>query len=312
MHLQGIGELQDLEDDIIPLSDEDSDEEDDPFRPTYEELFNGEPESFVLHLPSTLGYNECVHLKLHRYVKKEISLREGQANDALHGLRRGIGEKSFKYREDLRHAKGNIQSTRARSGIQSVGRVLNHHRRVYGFARRALISLGAESKKDSETYKEVSLADLKASSVIYDINAPGQRNKNLAWFWSSHIIGEATEDDVMTECKCHTIQPGYHLTDAWIVYRVHWLAARERCKRWEEELAITTHEMEWTTRYFLAKANQWTLLRDRALAGGDMDHRSGHVCYAERQRSMWCDFAVHAQSRYKIVNPGFVNIPITV
>ena len=89
MHLQGIGELQDLEDDIIPLSDEDSDEEDNFFQPTYEELFNGKPESLVLHLPSTLGYNECVHLKLHRYVKKEISLQEGQANDALHGLRCG-------------------------------------------------------------------------------------------------------------------------------------------------------------------------------------------------------------------------------
>ena len=70
--------------------------------------------------------------------------------------------------------------------------------------------------------------------------------------------------------------------------------------------------MEWTTRYFLAKANQWKLLRDRVLAGGDMNRQSGHVCYAERQLSMWCDFAVHAQSRYQIVNPGFVYIPVTV
>lgn len=101
-------------------------------------------------------------------------------------------------------------------------------------------------------------------------------------------------------------------SDPLLVYRVHWLAARERCQRWEEELAITTHKMEWTTRYFLAKAKQWTLLRDRVTAGGNMDHRSGQVCYAERQRSMWCDFAAHAQSRYQIVNPSFVYIPIMV
>ena len=212
MHLQGIEQLQEIADDITPLTDEDSDNEDDSFRPTYEQLFIGEPESWVLLLPSTLGYEECVRLKLHRVVKKEIALREGQANDALHGLRQGIGEKSFRFREHLRHAKGNIQSTRARSGIQSVGRVVNHHRRVYGFARRALISLAAESEENSTTYKEVSLVDLKASSVIYNIKAPGQRNKNLAWFWSSHVLGEHTDDDVMTECECHTVRPGYTLT----------------------------------------------------------------------------------------------------
>jgi hypothetical protein len=70
--------------------------------------------------------------------------------------------------------------------------------------------------------------------------------------------------------------------------------------------------MEWTTQYFLAKATQWTLLRNRVLAGENMDHRSGHVCYAERQHSMWCDFAMHAQARYRIVNPDFVYIPITI
>jgi len=77
-------------------------------------------------------------------------------------------------------------------------------------------------------------------------------------------------------------------------------------------LAIAIHEMEWTTRYFLAKANEWRLLRDGVLSGGEMDHRSGNVCYAERQLSMWCDVAVHAQSRHRIVNPGFVYMPIIV
>jgi hypothetical protein len=134
---------------MIPLSDEDSDEENDPFWPTYEELFNGEPESLVLHLPLTLSYDKCVQLKLHRYVKNEISLQEGQANDALHGLHHGTGEKSFKYQEDLCHTKGNIQTTQARSGIQSVSQVLNHYRHIYGFAWCALISLSTASKKDS-------------------------------------------------------------------------------------------------------------------------------------------------------------------
>jgi hypothetical protein len=78
---------------------------------------------------------------------------------------------------------------------------------MYSFVRRALISLGAKSKEDSERYKEVLLADLKASTVIYDIKAPGPRNRNLAWFWSTHIVGEHTEDSVMTKCKTFLVLP---------------------------------------------------------------------------------------------------------
>ena len=307
-YLQGIGQLQNIPGDIAPLNDEHSDEEEDPFRPSYKELFMGEPESRVLHLPSMLGEEECIRLKLGSIMRKEVALREGQANDALQGLRRGIGEKSFRFRGHLRFAKGNIEKTRARSGIKSVSRALNHQRRVYSFARRALISLGAESEEASETYKEVSLADLKASTVIYDINAPGKRNKNLAWFWSTHVMGNHTEDGVMTECKSHISWPD-NFSVTQIVYRVHWLAARERCQRWEEELAITTHEMEWTTRFFLAKAKQWMLLRNQALASGKL-HESGQVCYAEKQQAMWCDFAAHAQNRYQTSNTAFVYIPI--
>jgi hypothetical protein len=90
-----------------------------------------------------------------------------------------------------------------------------------------------------------------------------------------------------------------------VVYRVHWLAARARFHRWEEELNIATHEMEWTTRYFLARATQWAALRDQVIAGGLLDRSSGHVCYAERQRNMWCDFAADAQARYQAINPDF-------
>ena len=95
-----------------------------------------------------------------------------------------------------------------------------------------------------------------------------------------------------------------------LVYRVHWLASREQCQRWEEELAIMTHEMEWTTHFFLAKAKQWTLLRNQALACGKL-RESGQVCYAEKQRAMWCDFAAHAQTRYQVLNAAFVYIPIS-
>jgi hypothetical protein len=206
-YLQGIGQLQSMPEDIAPLNDEDSDKKEDPFWPSYKELFMGELESWVLHLPSMLGQEECIQLKLQSIMRKEIALREGQANDALQGLRHGIGEKSFRFQGHLHYAKGIMETTRAHSSIKKVGWALNLQQHVYSFAQRALILLGAESEEASETYKEVLLADMKASMVIYDINAPGQRNKNLAWFWSTHIMGNHMEDGVMTECKSHIFLP---------------------------------------------------------------------------------------------------------
>jgi hypothetical protein len=201
MHLRHAEDIEEIPDNIKVLDDEASDDEEDPFLPSAEDLFTGEPELRPLFMPSTLGYEKCAQLKLQRVADKEIALREGQANDALDGLRSGIGEKSFRYRQQLRHAKGKIQSTRARSAIYTVGRELNHYRRVYGFARRALIALGAESAENSERYKPVLLRDLQTSTIIFDLNAPGQRNRRLAWFWSTPGLGEEAENNLLTECE---------------------------------------------------------------------------------------------------------------
>jgi len=201
MHLHHAEDIEDIPDNIEVLDDEASDDEDDPFLPSTKELFTGEPELHLLFMPSTLGYEQCAQLKLQKVANKEIALWKGQANDALDGLRSGIGEKSFRYRQQLRHAKGKIQSTRARSAIHTVGRELNHHRRVYGFARRALIALGAESEENSEHYKPILLRDLQTSTIIFNLNAPGQRNQRLAWFWSTPVLGEEADDDLLTECE---------------------------------------------------------------------------------------------------------------
>ena len=34
------------------------------------------------------------------------------------------------------------------------------------------------------------------------------------------------------------------------VYRVNWLRAKAHYDRWEEELTMVVHEMEWTTLWF--------------------------------------------------------------
>ena len=201
-YLQGLHRIEQLAEEVLPLDDEatDEEEEEDPFAPTDSEM-TGEPETTSLLLPSSLGYDACIKLKLKAVMEKEIKLREGQANDALDGLRQSIGEKSFMFRERLRFAKGIQQTTRARSRIMAVDRTLTHHRCVYGFARRALIELGAEVEGETSTYKPVTRSDLKASALVYNINEPGQHNAKLAWFWAMNgETTEAAEGALMDEC----------------------------------------------------------------------------------------------------------------
>jgi hypothetical protein len=85
--------------------------------------------------------------------------------------------------------------------VQEYMRELNHHRQVYGFAHRILITLWAESAENSEHYKPVLLRDLQTSTIIFNLSALGQRNQWLAWFWSTPALGEKANDDLLTECE---------------------------------------------------------------------------------------------------------------
>jgi hypothetical protein len=51
-------------------------------------------------------------------------------------------------------------------------------------------------------YLPLKKADLKASSVVADPNACGQRDTTLSWFWSLDVQGDMSGNDWMTECEC--------------------------------------------------------------------------------------------------------------
>ena len=84
---------------------DDEDESDNEQVPLHDFLFTSPLPSQIgllakkkpLFLPSSIGYQKCHELGLQHLTKKELSLREGQANDALHGIRMAIGEKSFRF-----------------------------------------------------------------------------------------------------------------------------------------------------------------------------------------------------------------------
>lgn len=161
----------------------------------------GQVENIALLLPSRLGKVTCRAQHIKGIAQKEIKLRVGQANDALHQLRQAIGHKSFLFRKRLRNAKSKVRKTKAWDDINAVGTTVTHHRRVYNNARNALRSIGAPSEILDE-YRPITSADTKSSTIIVDPNARGQRNKSLPWFWGSNTPSAPDNGEIMAECEC--------------------------------------------------------------------------------------------------------------
>lgn len=155
-------------------------------------------ENKTLTLPSTLGREVCVDGGLSDLADKEFQLRQGQANDALQGVRSSLGEKSFLYRSDLRLADSKVKKTRSWKRLMNVNKKLNFHRWVYNKARKALIALGMEDELLA-FYQPLEREDLHVSTAIWQPNAPGQRNISLAWFWNLNLGPRDSSDNLLAE-----------------------------------------------------------------------------------------------------------------
>lgn len=92
------------------------------------------------------------------------------------------------------------------------------------------------------------------------------------------------------------------------VYRVHWLKAKARRNRWNEEFILLSSEMDWTVLYYRYQASRWQRLADRVdtagsaqegnqsgkgvdgnTADGNCDDGAmrGKICYAMKQKHLW-------------------------
>ncbi|KAG2087514.1 uncharacterized protein F5147DRAFT_588072 [Suillus discolor] len=185
-HLDGMtGMLDSVELDSVGSSGEDPDRSDDGDRYDLPVEFN--PETVVIPLPSNIGIERCAQWGVADLVLQEISLREGQANDALHAVRVNLADKAVLFRTTVRSAKSQACSTRAWARVHSVDKVLHLNTQIYAKCRKQLLDLGADELLTR--YQRLEEADLKATTVVADPNARGQRNNTLAWFWSLDVEG---------------------------------------------------------------------------------------------------------------------------
>ncbi|KAG1805032.1 uncharacterized protein HD556DRAFT_1328019 [Suillus plorans] len=118
------------------------------------------PKLTVIPLPSNLG----------DLIPLEMSLREGQANDALHNLRIYLCNKAILFRTTVRQAKSQALKTRAWSQVTSVQQVVSLHASIYTKTRKQMMKL--EPGQDQlQKYKPLLREQLKISTAVGDPNA---------------------------------------------------------------------------------------------------------------------------------------------
>jgi len=162
-------------------------------------------EHVKIALPSAMGKEHQAH-GLQVLLSKEYQLCQGQANDALQGIRVSIVNLSFEYGRKLRKIKkSKVKKTRAWATVHSVGRTLHLHHQIYSYAVSAISRLGNPEKMIGRQYKPLLKEDMKANTVVADPNVRGQSKAKPAWFWSSNLAGDMQDNEWMVECEASLI-----------------------------------------------------------------------------------------------------------
>ncbi|KAG1822333.1 hypothetical protein EV424DRAFT_1538731 [Suillus variegatus] len=235
------------------------------------------PELTVIPLPSNLGVDRCRRCMAEDLIPLEMSLCEGQANDALHNLRIYLCNKAILFRMSVRQANSQALKTRAWSQVMSVQQAVSLHASIYTKTRKQMMKL--EPGQDQlQKYKPLLREQLKISTAVGDPNARGQRNESLAWFWSVEVDLGGPDQSWNEE-----------------FYRVHWLRAKALRDRWREEMLLVKLEMDWTCKFFLWKTTQWGEHMQESLE----KRLPGHGCYAGRQSQMYSLLAQDAQAAFQ-------------
>ncbi|KAI0038755.1 hypothetical protein FA95DRAFT_1505108, partial [Auriscalpium vulgare] len=236
------------------------------------------PENLPISLPSTLGAELCCRYGLLGLQRKELQLRIGQANDALHQIRLAIGHKAHHFQNDVRAANTTRTKTRAWAKVLRIETTVKHNARIYRRTRHAILQLDPEASLSSR-YQALKDEDLKVDTAALSSEARGQRNKQLAWFWAVDAQEQMADDGWMGE-----------------FYRVHWLRAKAQLDRWREEIRGLTLDMDLTEGYFAAMESKWkgkvVLARETQLAG--------HEAHAWGQVHMWQMFGQHAAEHFEL------------
>ena len=160
-----------------------------------------EVENTVLAFPSFASNQSPVIRDLR---SRELRLRRARANDSLGRIRESLSGLSYQYINKVRQSTTTKEHLRAYKGIRLLTQEVSFHRQVYNRTRRSLVRLDDCLKP---RYPYLRRDECNISTAIYDVNARGQSQAKLAWFWgavdgydpmTAQQIG--TDDERLLEC----------------------------------------------------------------------------------------------------------------
>ena len=137
-------------------------------------------ENTLLAFPSTLqGHLTGFALELRQHEKR---LRRAKANDTLAHFREKMSGLSYQYISHVRRAKTTKDNLRSHQGVKLLSREVSFYQQVYNRNSRVLRSLDPDLRV---RYPPLLRSDCKVNTAIADVNARGQSQVRLAWFWAA-------------------------------------------------------------------------------------------------------------------------------
>lgn len=169
------------------------------------------PELQSISLPSTIGLTGLRAKNLTHLALQECRLREGQLNDALQGIRTGVGYKSLLYRTKIRKAPTYREKLRGFDEVHIADESIRKYVRIYAQARKAIERLFdyddltdvSEATALLERYRPIVKEDLRVETTVIEAFTPGPglRDKVSAWFWHVEDAEAAKGAGWIQDCK---------------------------------------------------------------------------------------------------------------
>ena len=77
--------------------------------------------------------------------------------------------------------------------------------------------------------------------------------------------------------------------------------------RWQEEVTLTTYEMQWTVRYFAYKSKYWAKMQEKTSesCSRNADVGAGAVAYAKRKEATWEQLLLKSDRTFTIINSAY-------
>jgi hypothetical protein len=72
--------------------------------------------------------------------------------------------------------------------------------------------------------------------------------------------------------------------------------------RWQEEVSLTTNEMQWTVNFFSNNSRKWSNLQDTSLNAGA---GAGAVAYAKRKQWTWEQLRLKSDRTFRVFNKAY-------